>query len=115
MTQISESEDPESLLNLETDDTPPLTQESENKSALSNPDDVLNSVSNRKNIGNKISAPNYKDDMLNSQVKEERGNMDSGRMKGGALYRALLDLLSYSKTRSTKPKRGKQTRKASRG
>jgi thiol-disulfide isomerase/thioredoxin len=114
MTEISESEDPESLLNNETDDTPPLTQAAENQSALSNPDDVLNSVSNRKNIGNKVSAPNYKDDMLNSQVKDEKREVDSGRMKGGAFYRALLDMLKYSETRSAKPKRGKQTRRASR-
>jgi thiol-disulfide isomerase/thioredoxin len=114
MTEISEAEDPESLLNLETGDTPPLTQEAENQSALSNPEDVLNSIPYKRNLGNKVSAPNYKDDMLNSQVKDEKREVDSGRMKGGAFYRALLDMLKYSDTRSAKPKRRNQTRKGSR-
>lgn len=120
MTEISESEDPESLLSLEGVDTPPLSEDAENQSELSNPDEVLNNISHRKNIGNKISAPDYKMDMLNSQSKRgsmnvENGAKNPGPMKGGALYKALLDMLKFSETRSAaRHKKGNQTRKGSR-
>jgi thiol-disulfide isomerase/thioredoxin len=129
MNSIVESaeEDPESQVDneLENDDTPPLTSDSENQrnnSPEANPQVVINSISRNLNgrAKSRASVPNPMDDMLNSQNKNGplsiENRMDSGVAvaKGGSLYNALVDMFRKKQTRSTKSKKSRQTRRSHR-
>jgi len=129
MTRISESDDPESLLEGihqdETMNTPPLTPEAEELTVDQNPEDVLNSIAaNRNNYRpkSKVAAPNIQEDMLNSQGQNKSTSVEKKSMEpatpksgGGALYKALVGMFRQRQaTRSTKSKRARQTRRASR-
>jgi thiol-disulfide isomerase/thioredoxin len=129
MTRISESEDPESLLEDvhqdETMNTPPLTQEAEELTVDQDPEDVLNSIAANRNTHkpkSRIVAPNFQEDMLNSQGQNKSTSVEKKSMEpvtpksgGGSLYKALVGMFRQRQaTRSTKLKRGKQTRRATR-
>ena len=110
MTEIAESDEPESLLSTDLNDTPRLSSEAESLKKAVSPKDVLNTLQAKEDPHIKVSVPNYKSDMLNSQERVGEKN----RMKGGNLYRTLLNILQFDQTRSSKSKRTHQTRRTSR-
>ena len=126
MTRIVESEEPESLVGDLDDDTPALTPDAEKRrddTEEADPEQVLNSISKyEKNLTPKkrVATPNpMQGDMLNSQSPETNRltsvEEDAGKKQGGgSLYRALLEMMRFKQTRSTKAKRSKKTRRAGR-
>lgn len=125
MTNISE--EPERYLTGESDETPSLSRNSELTASYTNSDDVLKSVNDDTTPRNsKLVTPNPSNDMLNSQSENrplnvEKETMDSGdiiaesKKGGGSLYKALLDVIApKAQTRSSRPRRAKQTRRVGR-
>jgi thiol-disulfide isomerase/thioredoxin len=122
MTKLIESEDPERSLNDNTESTPALSSDAEILSSNTDPDDVLNSISEENEPSrSKIAAPNPSNDMLNSQnqnrpLSVEKGTMDSGKIiakaGGGSLYKSLLEIMNQRQTRSVKRRHGRQTRRS---
>jgi thiol-disulfide isomerase/thioredoxin len=125
MTNVSE--EPERYLTEKSDDTPNLSRNSELTASYTNSDSVLKSINDDTVPQNsELVTPNPANDMLNSQrenkpLNVEKSTMDSGdiiaesKKGGGSLYKALLDIITpKTQTRSSRPRRVKQTRRASR-
>lgn len=109
MRSIITSENPGTLLN--DNNTPKLSDDAEGLASLTNPKRVLASIKENE-IPSNLITPNPNNDILNSQKMHLRTAYRGLNKRGGGLYRALLSMLSLKEhTRSSKAKRGLQTKR----
>jgi thiol-disulfide isomerase/thioredoxin len=109
MRSIITSENPGTLLN--DNNTPKLSDDAEGLASLTNPKRVLASI-NSKEKPPIFRTPNPYGDILNSQRTDSKNSAYNSPKQRGGLYRALLSMLSLKEhTRSSKAKRGLQTKR----
>jgi len=109
MRSIITSENPGTLLN--DNNTPKLSDDAEGLASLTNPKRVLASI-NSNEKPSIFRTPNPYGDILNSQRTDSKKSAYNSPKQRGGLYRALLSMLSLKgHTRSSKAKRGLQTKR----